>query len=59
MFQTLTWLRGVGVAVFIVGGMAPLVWFLMTRWSALKPARRGLDVEPVLTEELNGMWRAN
>lgn len=36
-FQAYTWLRGVGVGVFVVGGVLPLVWFLVTRWRSLKP----------------------
>jgi hypothetical protein len=35
----LTWLRGVGVAIFIAGGVLPLVWFMVTRWFSLKPAQ--------------------
>jgi nitric oxide reductase subunit B len=37
LFQTLTWLRAVGVTVFVVGGVLPLIWFLTTRWGHLKP----------------------
>jgi nitric oxide reductase subunit B len=37
-FQTLTWLRGIGVAIFLVGGVIPLAWFMVTRWSRLKRA---------------------
>jgi nitric oxide reductase subunit B len=43
VFQTLTWLRGVGVLVFILGGVLPLAWFLVSRWFALKSARRVED----------------
>lgn len=39
-FQAYTWLRGVGVGVFVVGGLLPLVWFLVTRWRSLKPPPR-------------------
>lgn len=35
-FQNLTWLRGVGVALFIFGGVIPLTWFMVTRWFRLK-----------------------
>jgi nitric oxide reductase subunit B len=38
-FQQLTWLRGVGVVVFVVGGVLPLVWFMVSRWFSLKPAQ--------------------
>lgn len=39
VFQTLTWLRGVGVLIFVVGGVFPLVWFMVDRWFSLKPAQ--------------------
>jgi hypothetical protein len=35
-FQQLTWLRGVGVLVFVAGGVLPLVWFMVSRWFSLK-----------------------
>lgn len=47
VFQTFTWLRGVGVALFIVGGVCPLVWFIVSRWFSLKPATSTEDAEPV------------
>lgn len=37
VFQTFTWLRGIGVAVFVVGGVFPLVWFMVSRWFGLRP----------------------
>ncbi len=37
VFQTLTWLRGIGVAIFITGGVLPLAWFMISRWFSLKP----------------------
>jgi len=37
-FQTFTWLRGFGAALFFFGGVLPLVWFMVTRWFSLKPA---------------------
>ena len=40
IFQTLTWLRGIGVALFVCGGVLPLVWFMVSRGRCLKPARR-------------------
>ena len=36
-FQTLTWLRIVGGAIFTVGGVIPLTWFVVSRWNGLKP----------------------
>jgi nitric oxide reductase subunit B len=38
-FQNLTWLRGVGVLIFVAGGVLPLVWFMVTRWASLKAAQ--------------------
>ncbi len=38
-FQTYTWLRSVGVAVFVIGGMLPVVWFVVSRWRNLKDAQ--------------------
>ncbi len=38
VFQTLTWLRGVGVAFFVCG-MLPLVWFMVNRGFSLKAAQ--------------------
>jgi nitric oxide reductase subunit B len=37
VFQTFTWLRGVGVALFVAGGVLPLVWFMVSRWFGQKP----------------------
>ena len=39
VFQTFTWLRGVGIAVFVLGGLLPLVWFMVSRWFRLRPAQ--------------------
>ena len=38
-FQFLTMMRGFGVALFVFGGVLPLVWFMVTRWFHLKPAQ--------------------
>lgn len=35
-FQTLTWFRIVGGSIFTVGGVIPLVWFIITRRKSLK-----------------------
>ncbi|MDP6540228.1 MAG: cbb3-type cytochrome c oxidase subunit I [Planctomycetota bacterium] len=48
-FQLFTWLRGIGVSVFVLGGVVPLVWFMVTRWFHLKPA--AVDVEPFVVPE--------
>jgi nitric oxide reductase subunit B len=39
LFQVLTWLRGLGTALFVFGGVFPLVWFMVSRWFQLKPAQ--------------------
>ena len=36
-FQTMTWLRIVGGAVFLLGGVAPLTWFVLRQTRYLKP----------------------
>jgi nitric oxide reductase subunit B len=46
VFQTFTWLRGVGVTLFILGGVLPLVWFMVTRWVSLKAAASADEVRP-------------
>jgi nitric oxide reductase subunit B len=51
-FQTMTWLRGIGVTVFVAGGVLPLVWFMVTRWRSVKavqdPAERYVAPPTVL-----------
>lgn len=36
IFETLTWLRGIGATVFFFFGVTPLVWFVVTRFASLK-----------------------
>jgi nitric oxide reductase subunit B len=38
-FQLFTWLRGVGITLFVAGGVLPLCWFMVSRWFHLKPAQ--------------------
>lgn len=38
LFQTLTWARIVGGSLFVLGGVLPLAWFVLTRWPRIKPA---------------------
>ncbi|MCZ7649018.1 MAG: cbb3-type cytochrome c oxidase subunit I [Planctomycetota bacterium] len=35
-FQTLTWMRILGGAIFVLGGVMPLTWFVVSRLGALK-----------------------
>lgn len=44
LFQTLTWARIIGGAVFFGGGVLPLVWFMVTRVASLKPAEAPLPM---------------
>lgn len=36
-FQTLTWLRAVGGYIFLLGGVIPICWFMLSRFNAIKP----------------------
>ena len=36
-FQALTWLRIIGGSIFVLGGLFPFVWFVVTRVKYLKP----------------------
>jgi nitric oxide reductase subunit B len=38
LFQTLTWARIIGGALFVLGGVAPLAWFVVSRSARLKAA---------------------
>jgi len=46
LFQTLTWARIVGGALFVLGGVLPLAWFMLNRLAALKPAGPARDAAP-------------
>ncbi|HJW55442.1 MAG TPA: cbb3-type cytochrome c oxidase subunit I [Burkholderiaceae bacterium] len=37
-FQALTWARILGGALFVLGGVLPVAWFIFSRLGALKPA---------------------
>ena len=39
-FRALTWLRGIGVVLFILGGVCPVAWFMVTRWVRLRGSQR-------------------
>ena len=36
VFQTLTYFRSVGIVVFVIGGLLPLVWFILSRGFRLR-----------------------
>lgn len=48
-FRALTWLRGIGVVLFVAGGVIPLAWFMVTRWWRLRAAE-GVGVPPRVIE---------
>lgn len=53
IFNSLTWLRGIGASVFFFGGVIPLTWFIATRINSLKSKARDIsemDI-PLLREE--------
>jgi hypothetical protein len=37
VFQGLTWLRGLGIVLFVTGGVIPLAWLMVSRWACLRP----------------------
>jgi nitric oxide reductase subunit B len=39
-FQNLTWMRIVGGSLFVIGGVIPLSWFIVSRSSSLKKTNR-------------------
>ena len=47
VFQSLTWLRGIGACVFLFGGVVPLLLFIVSRASSLK---RSGDTETSLIQ---------
>ncbi len=48
VFQTLTWLRIVGGSIFVVGGVLPLAWFVVSNRKHLKKVTRdGVTISPV------------
>jgi nitric oxide reductase subunit B len=60
-FQTSTWLRGFGVAVFVCGGLLPLIWFMVSRWFCLKPvqdAQESFVVPPTVLAQAPAITKA-
>jgi len=55
VFQTLTWLRGIGTALFLFGGVLPLVHFMVSRAGSLKPAQAAGEPPQVPPTLLGGM----
>jgi nitric oxide reductase subunit B len=53
-FQTLTWMRAIGGYIFALGGVIPLVWFVLSRSLSIKqaglqtmPAEDGFECKPM------------
>ena len=44
-FQTLTWMRIIGGSIFVLGGVIPLAWFIVSRSNSLKGSnlRNGIN----------------
>jgi nitric oxide reductase subunit B len=51
-FQTFTWLRIIGGALFTVGGVIPLVWFVTTRRKGLKKISSTFVKQEVREQEI-------
>ena len=58
LFQALTWARIFGGALFVLGGVLPLAWFVVTRAAALKAPRPDLVEAPATTPAPSGMRHA-
>jgi nitric oxide reductase subunit B len=50
-FQTMTWMRIVGGSIFLLGGVAPLVWFVLGQIPHLKPSAMPVPVAEMEPEE--------
>jgi len=51
-FQTFTWLRGIGVVLFAVGGVIPLVWFVTRGRKDLKRNGPGTINQGIVDEKV-------
>ena len=51
VFESLTWLRGIGASVFFFGGVIPLTWFIVSRVSSLKPFVKDVEQFKEIQEE--------
>ena len=54
-FQTLTWLRIVGGSIFTLGGVIPLIWFIIRGNRNLKKGKTGEINVPSVYEKMSGM----
>lgn len=64
IFHSLTWMRGIGAVVFFVGGVIPLTWFIVSRWTSLKSYSKSIEgmdktildtTQNIVPEELEAM----
>jgi len=54
VFQSLTWLRGIGAIVFLCGGVAPLTWFIVSRITALKTNSNSIEeMDEIIRQDLS------
>lgn len=51
VFQTLTYFRSLGGAVFVFGGLLPLIWFILSRANQLAPETDSDDDEWTLSQK--------
>lgn len=58
-FQTLTWLRIIGGSLFTVGGVIPLVWFILSRRKGLKTDKIFADAKLQTQETLEAAMAEN
>jgi nitric oxide reductase subunit B len=54
-FQTLTWMRIAGGSLFTLGGVVPLVWFIVTRRKDLKGVKREINTCPFTPGKREGI----
>ena len=55
MFSTFTYFRSIGILVFVIGGVVPLVWFILSRGNKMKETR---ETEEVGQEVYEQSWAA-
>jgi len=51
VWQTLTYFRSIGGVIFIVGGVLPLIWFILSRGRHLNPEADSTDGEWTVYEK--------
>jgi nitric oxide reductase subunit B len=51
-FQTFTWMRMLGGAIFTLGGVIPLVWFVTSRRKGLKKSIANNLNQPINKERM-------